>query len=62
MYRLRRLVHFAVYFSLKNTATVRKFFHRNVNIFNCTGNPPLLYKQLSSNSSRTVKNRRAELT
>jgi hypothetical protein len=36
-----------------------KIFHRNGRFFPRTGNPPSAYKQLSFNSSRTGKNRRA---
>jgi hypothetical protein len=36
-----------------------KFLHRNIIFYLRTGNPPSAYKQLSSNSSRTGKYRRA---
>jgi hypothetical protein len=38
---------------------VKNFLHRKIKFYLRTGNPPSPYKQLSSNSSRTGKNRGA---
>jgi hypothetical protein len=55
---VRRFMYFR-YFALQNTVTVKSFCTVKLNSISRTGNPPSAYKQLSSNSSSTGKNRQA---
>jgi hypothetical protein len=55
---VRRFVHFEVLCTAKYRYG-EKCLHRKIKFYLLTGNPPSAYKQLSSNSSRTGKNRRA---
>jgi hypothetical protein len=55
---VRRLMHFEVLCTAKYRYS-ENFLHRKIKFYLLTGNPPSAYKQLSSNSSRTGKNRRA---
>jgi hypothetical protein len=55
---VRRFVHFEVICTVKYRYG-EKILHRKIKFYLRTGNPPLAYKQLSSNSSRTGKNRQA---
>jgi hypothetical protein len=57
-YRFRRFIHFAGLF-IEKYRYGEKIIHRNVKNFHRTVSPPRAYKQLSSVSSHTVKNRRA---
>jgi hypothetical protein len=53
-----------VHFGVLCTAKYRygeKILHRKIKFYLRTGNPPSAYEQLSSNSSRAGKNRRAGL-
>jgi hypothetical protein len=51
-------VHFEVLCCAKYRCD-ENFLHRKIKFYLRTGNPPSEYNQLSSNSSRTGKNRRA---
>jgi hypothetical protein len=55
---VRCFVHFEVLCTAKHRHG-EKFLHRKIKFYRPTGNPPSACKQLSSNSSRTGKNRRA---
>jgi hypothetical protein len=58
---VRRSVHFEVLCSAKYRYHYsEKFLHRKIKFYLRTRNPPSAYKQLSSNSSLTGKNRRAQ--
>jgi hypothetical protein len=56
---VRRFVHFEV-LCTANYRYGKKVLHRKIKIYLRSGNLPSASKQLSSNSSRTGKNRRAK--
>jgi hypothetical protein len=55
---VRRFVHFEVLCTAKYRYGA-KFLHFKIKFYRRTGNLPTTYEQLSSNSSRTGKNRQA---
>jgi hypothetical protein len=58
---VRRFVHFEV-ICIAKYRYGEKYLHRKIKFYLRTGNPPSVYKQLSSNSSRTGENSLAEDT